>query len=81
MSAIDPKKYLQDLREKHALVAKDMAAINEKLDQLREASELAEAIEGELWSMIKDVEKEMKDDEDYLKLLKVKANFVNPEKA
>lgn len=80
MSAIDPKKYLQDLREKHALVAKDMAAINEKLDQLKEASELAEAIESELWSMIKDVEKEMKDDEDYLKLLKVKANFVNPEK-
>lgn len=76
MSAIDPKKHLIDLRDKHAQVCKDLDLLRENLDRLQQTYELAEAVEQELWSLIKDVEKELRDDEDYLKIHKIKCNFV-----
>jgi hypothetical protein len=79
MSAIDPKKHLKDLQDKHAQVCKDLDLLRENVDRLQQTYELAEAVEQELWSLIKDVERELKDDEDYLKIHKIKCNYVTKE--
>lgn len=73
MSASDPKKQLEFLKQKHVQVVENMRLLRQKVEALTEAFELAEAIEQEIWDGIKYLEEEIKDDENHMRNIGVVA--------